>query len=206
MNQRTVKKADPLNPLWLIGLGNPGPQYAATRHNAGYWVVDRMMRERQLVFRRLRFSLLYQARLPENAGERPIVFLRWSGYMNESGGALSELRRRHVLNVQDIFVIVDNMDIPPGACRLKRGGGDAGHNGLKSLIRSLGTGDFNRLYIGIGRPAPGWEVVNHVLGRPSTEDMDAMESACRRAATALWALSRGEAFESAAEHLKPQTP
>ncbi|RLW70926.1 MAG: hypothetical protein B6D68_00210, partial [spirochete symbiont of Stewartia floridana] len=179
--------------------GNPGSRYESTRHNVGYRVVDIMMRERQVSFQRWRFSWVYHARVPGDGETRPIIFIRWSGYMNESGGAVSFLKRKWHLVPENFYAVADNMDLPPGACRLKFSGGDAGHNGLKSLIRAFGAGTFNRIYIGVGRPEFNEEVVAHVLDRPGREG-PAIEGACLKAAAAIWAL-RSESFARVAETL-----
>ncbi len=186
------------DPMFVMGLGNPGTRYQFTRHNAGYRVVDTMMQEKAVVFRHRRFSRIYQSDIPGDEFNRPVSFIRWSGYMNESGGVAGYLRRKYSLAPENLFVVLDNMDLPPGTCRLKTAGGNAGHNGLKSLIRSLGTGSFNRMYIGIGRPKADWSVVDHVLGRPDKIEREAIDGACAKAAMALWEL-RSSSFERVSE-------
>ncbi len=172
-------------PLFVIGLGNPGLKYERTRHNVGYISVDRLTEEPRLNFRSRLFSSYAEARIENPGAERSILAFRYKGYMNRSGEMMPSLVRRYGISASDIIVIVDNMDLPPGACRLKKGGGHAGHNGLKSLIAFLGSSDFIRLYIGIGRPSPGISVVDHVLGEPEGEDGNAIDFACTRAARAV---------------------
>lgn len=176
----------PVNvPLVVVGLGNPGPKYERTRHNAGYRVVDSLAIEPPLQFKSRLFSSYTTAFIEIPEANRSLVAAKYKGFMNRSGEIASSLVRRFRIAPSDLLVIVDNMDLPPGVCRLKKGGGNAGHNGLKSFISFLGNSDFLRLYIGIGRPAAGLSVVDHVLGEPQGEDSDAIEAACTRAALAV---------------------
>ena len=169
----------------VVGLGNPGPRYANTRHNVGYIAVDRISAGPPLSFRRRLFAsyAVGHPHIPETF--RKIVAVRYLGYMNRSGEMAPALLRRYGLDPSDLLVVVDNMDLPPGSCRLKKGGGDAGHNGLKSMVGFLGTGGFLRLYIGVGRPEKGTSVVDHVLGVPEDEELSAIDAACTRAAKAI---------------------
>ena len=200
MQKGLVGKNSLNEPLIVMGLGNPGQRYESTRHNAGYRVVDIMLQDRQTVFRRRGFSWVQRVEIPADGASRSLILIRWSGYMNESGGVVGYLKRRYSLALENLYIVLDNMDLPPGACRLKKSGGDAGHNGLKSLIRAFGDGTFNRMYIGIGRPKPGRSVVDHVLGKPDKSDGEAIENACVKASTAIWML-RNESFEKVAESI-----
>ncbi|MFT4300095.1 MAG: aminoacyl-tRNA hydrolase [Aeromicrobium sp.] len=143
---------------WLIaGLGNPGPAYAATRHNVGYLVTDVLaarMGGSWSSHRKSRTDIV-EGRLD---GER-VVLGRSRSYMNDSGGPLKALAGFFDIDVEHVVVIHDELDIDFGRLRVKRGGGDNGHNGLKSLRGSLGTGDFYRVRVGIGRP-PGQQTVH----------------------------------------------
>ncbi len=184
----------------LMGLGNPGPGYAETRHNVGYRTVNKLMEEPPLRFRGRLFSSALTARLKSENEEQDVVLLRYAGFMNNSGIILPGVLRRFRVSVEDLVVVVDNMDLPPGELRLRRGGGHAGHNGLKSIIRSLGSSAFVRLYIGVGRPGPDETVVEHVLGVPGEPDAKAIDRACDRAAAGLKRL-RKENFDRVAEEL-----
>jgi PTH1 family peptidyl-tRNA hydrolase len=182
------KNSRPMKPYVIMGLGNPGPMYEQTRHNVGYHVTDLLLQEPPVRLRRRLFaSYLYYLRkgIP---GERPLLFVRSTGYMNNSGDIVPSIMHRYETTPGDFIVILDNMDLQPGKCRLKKGGGDAGHNGLKSLIRRMGSSDFHRLYIGVGRPASGVSVVDHVLGNPEPEEQELIMQACEKAATALRSL------------------
>ena len=195
LNLRAVpSKAGEVDSLFVLGLGNPGARFEGTRHNVGFRAVDILLGESGMRLRRRLFSPLAAARIQRSASGGPhpaggaaaaLILLRWGGFMNHSGAAVPHLRRRYRLNPRQLLVVVDNMDLPPGRCRLRMGGGDAGHNGLKSLIAAWGGGGFRRLYIGVGRPSRGTSVVEHVLGRPEGRDAAAVEGACGRAARAV---------------------
>lgn len=184
--------------MLVMGLGNPGPAYSDTRHNVGYRTVDAMMEEPPLHFRGRLFSSALTA--SSSYDDRDMVYLRYAGFMNSSGLILPRQLRRFRAAVADLVVVVDNMDLPPGDLRIRKGGGSAGHNGLKSIIGSLGSGEFLRLYVGVGRPADGNTVVDHVLGVPDEKDSGLIDSACRRGAGALLRLRTGE-FDRLAEEI-----
>ncbi|MFH7322141.1 aminoacyl-tRNA hydrolase [Aeromicrobium sp. JJY06] len=149
---------------WLVvGLGNPGPSYAATRHNVGYHVTDELAARMGG-----RFSSLKAARADIVSGllasERTVLG-RSRAYMNESGGAVSALMKYYDVTPDRLIVIHDELDLPLGSLRCKSGGGDNGHNGLKSIRQSIGTGDFLRVRFGIGRP-PGQQPVHDFVLKP----------------------------------------
>jgi len=158
-------------PWLVVGLGNPGRGYATTRHNVGYMVAD-VLADR--VGGRWKKHKSGRADVIEGrlAGER-VVLGRARSYMNESGGPVSTLATFYDIDAQHIVAIHDELDIDFGQLRLKLGGGDNGHNGLKSMRQSLGTGDFHRVRVGIGRP-PGRQEVHDFVLKPysSTEKKD----------------------------------
>jgi PTH1 family peptidyl-tRNA hydrolase len=144
--------SDATAPWLVVGLGNPGPEYAATRHNAGALVVDELGTRS-----RARFALHKRARAQvaeERVQGQRAVLATPTSYMNDSGGSVRALLDFYKVPLDRLLVIHDELDIPFASLRLKLGGGDNGHNGLRSLRRSLGSGDFYRLRVGIGRP-PG---------------------------------------------------
>ena len=213
-NLRAVpSKAGAVDSLFVLGLGNPGARFEGTRHNVGFRTVDILLGELALRLRRRLFSPLAAARIQSSASGGPhpaggaaasLILLRWGGFMNHSGAAVPHLKRRYRLNPGHLLVVVDNMDLPPGRSRLRMNGGDAGHNGLKSLIAAWGGGGFRRLYIGVGRPSPGTPVVEHVLGRPEGRYAEAVEAACARAARAILStqgVTEGD-FAALAERLR----
>lgn len=151
----------------IVGLGNPGPKYQWTRHNAGFMVLDRLSHLAGITVTRKNFSGLCGE--GNWQGER-LILLKPQTFMNLSGRSVAEALRFHKLSVEDLIVIHDDLDIPFGRVKLKAGGGHAGHNGLRSLSQELGSGAFLRVRMGIGRPVHG-DVVNYVLSNFSPEEM-----------------------------------
>jgi PTH1 family peptidyl-tRNA hydrolase len=142
---------------WLVvGLGNPGPTYAATRHNAGFMVVDLLAERMSARFKahRGRVDVVEGAFGAPGPARTPVVLAKPKAYMNESGGPVASARDFYKVPLDRLVVVHDELDLPYGTLRLKRGGGDNGHNGLRSLSRSLGSPDYLRVRFGIGRP-PG---------------------------------------------------
>jgi PTH1 family peptidyl-tRNA hydrolase len=174
----------------LVGLGNPGPEYEATRHNAGFWWIDAVARELKAALRseRAYHGLLARVNLP--AG--PVWLLQPQTYMNLSGKSVAALARFYKIAPSEILVAHDELDLPPGELKLKQGGGHAGHNGLRDIHAQLGATDYWRLRIGIGHPGVRTEVVNYVLGRPMAEHREAIEASITRSLGGLDALLAGD--------------
>ncbi|HEY1437776.1 MAG TPA: aminoacyl-tRNA hydrolase [Casimicrobiaceae bacterium] len=178
-----------MTPLRLIvGIGNPGSEYRATRHNAGAWFVERLA---QAVGASLGMQAKFQAlvgSLRANDGIDRRLALPQT-FVNRSGQAVSALARFYRIAPEEILIAHDELDLKPGAVKLKEGGGSAGHNGLKDIAASLGTPDFWRLRIGIGHPREGalseQEVADYVLHRPRLEEQRAIDDAIVRA-LAIW--------------------
>jgi len=151
--------------VWLVvGLGNPGPSYAGHRHNVGFLVADLLaerMGGRFKAHRRGRADVL-EGRVGGIPGHR-VVLAKPRSYMNESGGPVASLRDFYTVGPERLLVVHDELDIPYGTLRVKLGGGDNGHNGLKSLRKSLATGEFHRVRFGIGRPPGRMEPADFVL-------------------------------------------
>jgi PTH1 family peptidyl-tRNA hydrolase len=184
----------------VVGLGNPGPSYARTPHNVGYLVCD-VLAERMGSGWRAHKSgraQVVEGRLPPLPGPR-VVLGRARSYMNESGGPVAGLLAFYKVPPERLVVVHDELDLPPGSLRIKRGGGDNGHNGLRSLRSSLGTGDFLRMRVGIGRPTTNQSPADYVLsplGRSAFEDLQA--HAVRAADATEFLLTRGvEATQNA---------
>mgnify|MGYP001088966870 CR=1 FL=1 len=170
-------------PRLVVGLGNPGPEYSKTRHNAGFWFCERLAA-------RLGATLSREARfhgLVGQARSEGVWFLLPQTYMNRSGQAVGALARFHKIAPAQIIVVHDELDIPPGQLRIKYGGGLGGHNGLKDITAHLGTQDYWRLRIGIGHPGDRNEVVNYVLKPPRKDEALEIEAALDRALD-LWPL------------------
>jgi peptidyl-tRNA hydrolase, PTH1 family len=172
----------------IAGLGNPGTQYAQTRHNAGFRVVTAMAASRKWEWVRRRERALI-ARGDEDG--QAIVLVQPQTYMNESGQAVGALTRFFKLPLADILIICDDLDLPLGRVRLRERGSSGGQRGVASILTHLGSQEVARLRIGIGRPAhPGMEVIDHVLGIPSQEDREILAAAEDRAADAAWLWAR----------------
>lgn len=182
----------------IVGLGNPGKKYEATRHNAGFWWVDRIARTERATFRRETRIFGEVAKIACASGD--IWLLKPETFMNESGRAVSALASYYKLDSKDILVAHDELDLPPGGAKLKFGGGLSGHNGLKSIAASLGTQAFWRLRIGIGHPrdsnASEREVIDYVLHAPRSQEQDAIDQALMRALD-LWPKISGADMEGA---------
>ncbi len=164
----------------IAGLGNPGPEYALTRHNAGFRFLDALLQGRGQWRHEPRFAAR-TARLVLGDGERWLLCPE--AFMNHSGEAVARFAHYYKIPPEQILVAHDDLDLPPGAVRLKHDGGDGGHNGVADVIAQLGTREFHRLRIGIGRPATSAQVVSFVLKKaPAAERTltdDAMQDALR---------------------------
>jgi PTH1 family peptidyl-tRNA hydrolase len=168
-------------PRLIVGLGNPGRDYEETRHNAGFWFCARLAHA-------WRASLAHESRFHGLAGRHGSVWMLLpQTYMNRSGQAVGALARFHRIEPNEILVVHDELDIPPGQLRLKFGGGMGGHNGLKDITAHLGTQDYWRLRIGIGHPGDRNEVANFVLKPPRREEQTEIDEAIERASS-LWPL------------------
>ena len=177
----------------LVGLGNPGDKYDGTRHNTGFLVADRVIelagREGQCQAQNGRhFSCeLWRVKLDLLGGTWLVA--KPTTYMNLSGQCVQPLLAWHRIKPGAMVVVHDELDIPPGALRFKFGGGNAGHNGLKSITEQMGTPNFYRLRIGIGRPPQRGDVTSWVLGRPFGEDRERWEEALDAGVTVLEAFA-----------------
>jgi PTH1 family peptidyl-tRNA hydrolase len=162
----------------LVGLGNPTAQYEKTRHNAGFWFLDEVAAQHRLPFRsEQRFHGL-TARLELNGDM--VFLLKPTTYMNRSGLSVGALAKFFRIAPPNILVAHDDLDLPPGVVRLKRGGGHGGHNGLRDLVANLGSADFYRLRFGIGHPGDRAAVVSYVLNTPSAEENKIISGAIAR--------------------------
>ena len=165
----------------VVGLGNPEPRYAHNRHNVGFMVVDRLAADTGIDAGRQKFNGRHGTGTIEGT---PVVLLQPLTFMNLSGQSVSPARSFYDVTPDRIIVIHDELDLPFGTVRLKVGGGHAGHNGLRSIMAELGTGDFVRIRVGIGRPAKG-SVTSYVLGDFAGEDRDWLPDLLERAAKAV---------------------
>lgn len=151
----------------IAGLGNPGSEYAKTKHNVGFMLVDALADKLGVTQWKDKFdALIGEARI----GTEKVLLVKPQTYMNESGKAVGPLMDFYKLAIEDLIVVHDDMDIPAGTIRIRKKGSAGGHNGIKSILAHVGDEHFARVRIGIGRPLPGWTVVNHVLAPFTAED------------------------------------
>ncbi len=162
-----------------FALRNPGPEYEHTRHNAGTWWLDRIVAGADGSY-----SERSKLHAQESAADG-VRLARNNTYMNDSGRAVAAVAAYYGIAPQELLLAHDELDLECGKARLKFGGGTAGHNGLRAARESLGTGEFWRLRIGIGRPPPGHDSVGFVLGRPPVAERELIDAAIERAA-AVW--------------------
>ena len=163
----------------VAGLGNPGPEYADTRHNAGFRFLETLLEGRGPT---LKGETRFAGRVAKIAiGARELWLLAPDTFMNHSGEAVAKLAHYYKIPVNEILVVHDELDLPPGAVRLKTGGGAGGHNGVSDVIEKLGSPDFHRLRLGIGRPASSAQVVSFVLKKAPTAEQALLDEAIREA-------------------------
>ena len=163
----------------IVGLGNPGRQYAHTRHNVGFDVLDILARRTKVrILGRQHRALV--GRLGQAGAE--VLLVKPQTFMNESGSAVSAILRKHKLGPESMLVVCDDLDLPLGRLRLRPSGSSGGHKGMNSIIQHVGSSDFPRLRIGIGRKG---DAIDHVLSRFNRKDREVMDAALQSAADAL---------------------
>ena len=174
----------------FVGLGNPGPEYEATRHNAGFWWIDALARELKatLVPDRSYYGLVARV----NVLGQSVWLLEPQTFMNVSGKSVAALARFFKIQPEEILVAHDELDIVPGQVKLKRGGSHAGHNGLRDIHAQLGSADYWRLRIGVGHPGVKTEVVNWVLKKPSPDHRNLIEDSIVHSLKAYPAMLAGD--------------
>ena len=196
----------------IVGLGNPGDKYQATRHNAGFWLVERFAAESRIVLRK---DAKFQALLGRHEPSGALLVLP-QGFMNSSGRPVQMLAGFFKIAPAEILVVHDELDFAPGVSRIKQGGGIAGHNGLKDISARLGSHEYWRLRLGIGHPGDSRAVTDFVLHKPSQEDRAAIDAAIGRALEvlplvlvgdtqgAMLKLHTGDPAEQAERPVKPE--
>lgn len=166
----------------FIGLGNPGKKYQSTRHNVGFEVLEKIAGKTGTQLKR---SLGKKYRAAEGRYlQQKVIFIEPLTYMNRSGEIIPSLIRKYQASPENTVVICDNLDLEPGEVRVKARGSAAGHNGLASVVQAFGTGEFPRIFVGIGRPEYRDAVVPHVLGTPRGEERKRLDEGVERAAEA----------------------
>ena len=178
------------SPRLIVGLGNPGGEYADNRHNLGFWFVDRLAQE-------LKVSLVPQGKFHGRVGRMgDLWLLQPTTFMNRSGQSVVSLANFYKILPDEILVVHDELDLQPGSIRLKQGGGNGGHNGLKDIQASLSVPDFWRLRLGIGHPGDRNEVINYVLKAPRKEEQELIDKALDLSLSAWPKIAAGD-YEAA---------
>lgn len=172
----------------IVGLGNPGEEYAHTRHNAGFDTIDLLAEAWGATYWKNKCGALAAEVKPAVLDGEEVVLAKPQSFMNLSGGPVSKLMKEYGLKPSEVIVIHDDLDLDPGIIRVKQGGGHAGHNGLRSIIDKTGSRDFNRVRVGIGRPPGKMPVVDFVLARPRQSALEDFEQGCHRASEACASL------------------
>jgi peptidyl-tRNA hydrolase, PTH1 family len=184
----------------VVGLGNPGKEYERTRHNAGFWLVERFAQASGFTLRK---DPKFKALVGKNA--TGAWFLLPQSFMNLSGQPVQMLAGFFKIKPEEILVVHDELDFEPGIARVKQGGGIAGHNGLKDISQRLASHDYWRLRIGVGKPPAGSEGADYVLQKPSTEDKTAIDQAIERALQVLPEMLTGD-MQAATQKLHSSEP
>ena len=167
----------------IVGLGNPGRQYEATRHNMGFDVIDKLVEEYQVPQAGVEFNAMYgKGRI----GGQPVILMKPLSYMNLSGGPIREMANYFKIDPEtEMIVVYDDIDLDPGQLRIRKKGSAGGHNGIKHIIQQLGTQNFVRIKVGVGAKPKGWDLADHVLGRFDKDDRALVEEAQERACKAV---------------------
>ena len=185
----------------IVGLGNPGAQYEATRHNAGFWWVDQVCAE---TGSKLNLEAKFFGHAGKLKSHEDTWLLKPTTFMNASGRAVAALAKFYKITPESILVIHDELDLPPGVTKLKKGGGHGGHNGLKDIAAQLGTPDCWRLRIGIGHPGDKNQVANFVLHAATRDEQTLIEQNIDQSTTLLPLLLQGKFEEAMLKlHTKP---
>lgn len=175
----------------IVGLGNPGDKYQGTRHNVGFDVIDALARQEGLKLTDQKFRADFTI---WRVGDEKVLLVKPYTFMNLSGEAVLPLMSYYNISPDELVVVYDDLDLEPGKLRLRQSGSAGGHNGVKSIIEMLGTQDFKRVKIGIGRPQYGRKVVDHVLQRFDTDDRALIEQKIDQTTDLLTAWAKGETF------------
>ena len=167
----------------IVGLGNPGRQYEATRHNMGFDVIDKLVEEYNVPQSGVKFNAMYGKGRIEG---QPVILMKPLSYMNLSGGPVRDMANYFKIDPEtEMIVIYDDIDLEPGQLRIRKKGSAGGHNGIKHIIQQLGTQTFVRIKVGVGGKPKGWDLADHVLGRFGSNERKLVEEAQERACKAV---------------------
>ena len=167
----------------VVGLGNPGREYEATRHNMGFDTIDHLVENYNVPQGGVKFNAMYgKGRI----GGQPVILMKPLSYMNLSGGPIREMANYFKINPEtEMIVVYDDIDLDPGQLRIRKKGSAGGHNGIKHIIQQLGTQNFVRIKVGVGAKPKGWDLADYVLGRFDKDDRALVEEAQERACKAV---------------------
>ena len=167
----------------VVGLGNPGRQYEATRHNMGFDTIDYLIEEYKVPQGGVKFNAMYGKAV---IGGEKVILMKPLSFMNLSGGPVRDMVNYFKIDPEtELIVIYDDIDLDPGQLRIRKQGSAGGHNGIKDIIRQLGTEKFLRIKVGVGAKPKGWDLADYVLGRFSTEDRKIVDEAIAKAGKAV---------------------
>ena len=166
----------------IIGLGNPDIEYDKTRHNMGFNTINKIAQQHNIEMNRSKFEGLYESTIIEG---QKVILLKPQSYMNSSGNSVKKFVDFYKIQKENILVIYDDMDIEPGKIKIRKKGGNGGHNGIKSIIQMLGTEDFPRIRIGIGRPEHDESKIDYVIGAIPEEEIPILEEGVEKAKEAV---------------------
>lgn len=166
----------------IVGLGNPENEYSKTRHNMGFNVINELAKKYDITVEKSKFKGLYGTGIIEN---EKVILLKPQTFMNLSGESLIEALDFYKIPLENIIVIYDDVDIEPGKIRIRRAGTSGSHNGMKSIIQHLGTTEFYRIRVGIGKPKEHMDMITHVIGNISKEEKDILDEGVQKAKDAV---------------------
>ena len=166
----------------IVGLGNPEEEYSKTRHNMGFNTINKISQQYNIEVKQNKFQALYGSGIIE---KEKVILLKPQTYMNLSGNSVKKIVDFYKIEKEKILVIYDDMDIEPGKIKIRKKGSAGGHNGMKSIIQMIGTEEFTRIRVGIGRPVQKGDEINYVIGAISEEDMLKLEEGTEKAQNAI---------------------
>ena len=166
----------------IVGLGNPEVEYSKTRHNMGFNTINKIAQQYHIEINKTKFQGLYESAIIE---EQKVILVKPQTYMNLSGNCVKEIVDFYKISKEEILVIYDDMDIEPGKIKIRKKGSAGGHNGMKSIIQMLGTEEFSRIRIGIGRPEHNGDEINYVIGAIPEEEIPKLEEGVEKAKEAV---------------------
>lgn len=162
----------------IVGLGNPEEEYSRTRHNMGFNTINKIAKEYKIEMKKNKFQGIYESGIIEN---QKVILVKPQTYMNSSGNCVKEFVDFYKIEKENILIIYDDMDIEPGTIKIRKKGSSGGHNGMKSIIEMLGTEEFPRIRVGIGRPSHEDDKINYVIGEIPEDEIKTLEEGVEKA-------------------------